>query len=26
MTQFRERKNLIRMGTNPHTVNMHACF
>lgn len=26
MTQFRERKNLIRMGTNNHTVNLHACF
>lgn len=26
MSQFRERKNLIKMGVNVHTVNMHACF
>jgi serum/glucocorticoid-regulated kinase 2 len=26
MTQFHERKNLIRMGNNMHTVNLHACF
>jgi serine/threonine protein kinase len=26
MTQFRERKNMIRLGSNPHTVTLHATF
>lgn len=26
MTQFRERKNMIKLGVNPHTVTLHASF
>ena len=26
MTQFRERKNMIKLGVNLHTVTLHASF
>lgn len=26
MTQFRERKSMIQLGTNPYTVTLHAAF
>jgi serine/threonine protein kinase len=26
MTQFRERKSMIQLGSNPYTVTLHAAF
>lgn len=26
MTQFRERKSMVQLGTNPYTVTLHAAF